>query len=99
MLVVRVIRAPFFAINFLVSAFLVACFLAWVSVGDWCEEGLRVLGYQERPYWLPGVIGGTTYLGVGIVGPAYLAHYLIGWPGILVGPLSMLMVIAILGRW
>ncbi|MBN1313050.1 MAG: hypothetical protein JXB30_16680 [Anaerolineae bacterium] len=99
MLVVRVIRAPFFVINFLVSAFLVAFFLAWVSVGDWCEVGLHWLGYQKHPYWLPGVVGFAAYFGLGVAGPAYLGCHLIGWPGVLAGPLCMLVLIAVLGRW
>jgi hypothetical protein len=98
-MVVRVIRAPFFVVNFLVSSLLVSFILAWVSVGDWCEEGLCGVGYAGRPDWLPGLVGGTTYLGLGIIGPAYLAYHLIGWPGILAGPLCILIGIAVLGRW
>ncbi len=78
---------------------LTAFFLAWVSVGDWCEDGLHWLGYQERPHWLPGVVGIAAYIGLGIAGPAYLGYYLIGWPGVFVGPLCALVIIAILGRW
>ena len=95
----RVIRAPLFAVNFLISVLLVSFFLAWVSVGDWCEDGLRWLRYQGRPYWLPGAAGIVVYLGLGIVGPAYLAYQVVGWPGVLAGPLLILVVIAVLGRW
>ncbi len=96
---VRVIRAPFFLLNLLVGASLVCFFLAWISVGDWCEDVMCWLGYRERPHWLPGVVGVAAYTGLGIVGPAYLAHTLIGWPGVIAGPLFSLVMIAILGRW
>lgn len=97
---VRVIRLPvFIVINMLVGGALVFFFLAWVSVGDWCEDGLRWLGYRGHPDWLPGVVGIAVYVGLGIAGPAYLGHYLVDWPGLIVGPLITLVMIAILGRW
>jgi hypothetical protein len=99
MMVLRVVRVPVFVFNLLVGTSLVCFFLAWVSVGDWCEGGLHRLGYQERPHWLPGVLGILVYLGLGIVGPAYLGYYLVGWPGAIIGPLCTLVMIAILGRW
>lgn len=97
---VRVIRLPvFIVLNMLVGGALVFFFLAWVSVGDWCEDGLRWLGYKGRTDWLPGVLGIAVYVSLGIAGPACLGYSLIGWPGAIVGPLCMLVTIAILGRW
>jgi hypothetical protein len=96
---VRVIRAPFFLLNLLVGAALVCFFLAWVSVGDWCQDALRRLGYREHPDWLPGALGVAAYVSLGIAGPAYLGYTLVGWPGVIAGPLLALAIIAILGRW
>ncbi len=96
---VRVIRAPFFLLNLLVGTALVFFFLAWVSVGDWCEDGLHWLGYGEHPHWLPGVVGVAAYIGLGIAGPALLSYYLVGWLGVIVGPICVLVLIAVLGRW
>ena len=96
----RVIRLPVFIVfNMLVGGALVFFFLAWVSVGDWCEDGLHWLGYRERPDWLPGVVGIAAYIGLGIAGPAYLGYYLIGWLGIILGLLCAQVMIAVLGRW
>jgi hypothetical protein len=95
----RVIRSPLFVFNLLAGAGLVSFFLAWVSVGDWCEGGLRWLGYRGRPYWLPAVVGIVTYVGMGIVGPACLIRYFIGWPGLLLGPMCALVLIALADRW
>ncbi len=97
---IRVLRLPVFIVfNLLVGGALAFFFLAWISVGDWCEYGLHWLGYRERPDWLPGVLGIAAYIGLGIAGPAYLGGYLIGWPGAILGPFCALLVIAILGRW
>lgn len=96
---VRIIRAPFFMISLLVGAILTFFILAWVSVGGWCEDALRWLGYRERQSWLPAVFGMVGYVGFGIAAPAYAGWHLIGWPGAIVGPILALAAIAVLGRW
>lgn len=96
---VRVVRAPIFVFSLLVGTAMVSFFLAWVSVGDWCEDGLRWLGYRERPGWLPSLLGVAAYVALGIAGPAYLGYFLLGWPGAIVGPICALVMVAILGRW
>jgi hypothetical protein len=97
--VVRLARAPFFVAGLLFSLVPVFFFFAWVSVASWCEDGLRRVGYRGRPAWLPAVLGIVGYAGLGIAGPAYLGHALIGWPGAILGPLLVLCSVAILGRW
>lgn len=74
-------------------------FFAWVSVGSWCEDALRWLGYRARPRWLPAALGLMAYVGLGIAGPAYLGTVVLGWPGAVLGPAVALGAIAILGRW
>ena len=95
----KVLRAPFFLIGLAASMIPVFFIFAWVSVGSWCEDLLRLIGYQNRPRWLPPVLGVLVYAGLGIVGPALLGHWLIGWPGSILGPLIILGAIAKLGRW
>lgn len=95
----QIIRAPFFWLGVLLS-FIPAFFIfSVVSVGAWCEDALHAIGYRARPRWLPGVLGVLGYVGLGIAVPAYLGSLLIGWPGILVGPVLALGCIAVLGRW
>jgi len=72
---------------------------AWVTVGAWCEDGLRRLGYHNLPRWLPAVLGVLGYASLGIAGPAVLGDWLIGWPGAVLVPLLVLGIIAKLGRW
>jgi hypothetical protein len=95
----RVVRSPFFVFSFLLGALLVTFVLAWVSVGDWCEGVLRWLGYRGSPYWLPAAAGLMAYVGLGIIGPAYLGAFLVSWPGLLAGPLCVLVLIALADRW
>ena len=95
----RIIRAPFFMVSLLISLIMAFWFFATVSVGAWCEDALRWLGYKSRPLWLPGVLGVIGYTGLGIVGPAYLGGLLIGWPGAILSPLLVLAAIAWFGHW
>jgi hypothetical protein len=95
----RFIRAPVFFLGLLFSAIAAFVICAAVSVGSWCEDALRWLGYRSRPAWLPPVLGIIGYVGLGVAGPAYLGGSLIGWPGAVLGPLLMLGLIAVLGRW
>jgi hypothetical protein len=95
----RVIRAPFLVLG-IVFAFIPALFMfAVVSVGDWSERILRIVGYRARPHWLPGVMGILGYVGLGIAAPAYLGNLLLGWPGSVAAPVIALACIAVLGRW
>ncbi len=95
----RIVRAPVFLVGLLISAIPAFFICAVVSVGSWCEDGLRWIGYRSRPAWLPAALGIVGYVGLGVAGPAYLGGSLIGWPGAILGPLLMLGLIAVLGRW
>lgn len=92
-------RAPVFLFSLAVSMVFVFFIFAWVSVGAWCEDGLRALGFRQQPRWLPAILGVLGYATLGIVGPAWLGSWLIGWPGALFAPLLVLGLIARLGRW
>jgi len=92
-------RAPVFLIGLATSMVCVFFIFAWVTVGAWCEDGLRALGYRNQPRWLPAILGVLMYLGLGITGPAVLGGKLIGWPGAVLVPLAILGLIAKLGRW
>ena len=95
----RIVRAPFFLLSVAMSMLPAFFIFAAVSVGAWCEDVLRWLGYRSRPAWLPGALGIVGYAGLGVAGPAYLGGALIGWPGAVLGPMLALALIAILGRW
>ncbi len=95
----RAARAPFFAIALLFSMLPVFFIFAWVSVGAWCEDVLHWLGYDTRPRWLPGVAGIAIYVGLGIAAPAYLGHLVVGWPGLIIGPVLVIAAISRLGHW
>lgn len=97
--IVKLIKAPFFFFGLLLSFIPVLFIFAAVTIGSWCEDGLWRLGYRSKPAWLPGVLGILGYGGLGVAGPAYLGNSLIGWPGVILGPLAMLGVIAVLGKW
>jgi hypothetical protein len=95
----RIVRAPFFVISLVISIPLALFFLAWVSVGAWCEDGMRWLGYRARPRGLPAVVGFVMYVGLGIAAPTILGWALLGWPGAVLGPVLALGAIVILGHW
>ncbi len=95
----RMLRAPIFVIGLLFSFIPVFFLFAVVSIGSWCEDLLRQLGYRSRPAWLPPVLGVLGYASFGLAGPAYLGERLLGWPGAVLGPVLMLGVIAVLGKW
>ncbi len=94
-----IIRAPFFLLGVLFGMIPTFFIFAMVSVGSWCEDALRWVGYRSRPAWLPAVLGAVVYAAFGLAGPAYLGQHLIGWPGAIVGPVLALGAIAVLGRW
>ncbi|GAB4470219.1 MAG: hypothetical protein Kow00124_06200 [Anaerolineae bacterium] len=95
----KVMRAPFFALNLLVGSILTVIVLASVTVGAWADGLLRLIGIRMRPHWLPAALGVVGYLGLGIALPAYLGSLLIGWPGAMLAPLLVLAGVVILGRW
>lgn len=95
----RIIRAPFLALGILFALIPTFFMFAVVSVGDWSERLLRIMGYRARPHWLPGVLGILGYVGLGIAIPAYLGDLLLGWPGSIVAPIVALACIAVLARW
>ncbi len=95
----RILRAPVFLISLMLSMIMVFVIVASVSVGSWCEDALRWLGYRSRPRWLPAALGVIGYLSLGLAAPALLGRLLIGWPGAILGPVLALGAIAVLGRW
>ena len=92
-------RAPLFLVGLAISMVFVFFVFAWVTVGAWCEDGIRALGYRGRPRWLPAVLGMLVYAGGGIAAPAILGDRLVGWPGAVFAPLLILAAIAKLGHW
>lgn len=97
--VLRILRLPFFLLGLILGLVGVLFFVAATSVGGWCEDALRWLGYRSRPAWLPIALGASAYTVLGVAGPAYLGGQLIGWPGAILGPVLVLGAIAILGKW
>jgi hypothetical protein len=95
----RLVHAAAFLLGLFFSFIPVTFLFASVSVGAWCEEFLQRIGYTSRPDWLPPLVGVLGYTGFGVVGPAYLGGLLLGWPGVVLGPLIMLIVVAVLGKW
>jgi hypothetical protein len=93
------VRAPVFLIGLAGSMIFVFFIFAWVTVGAWCEDGLRALGCRRLPRWLPAALGLLGYATLGIAGPAWFGSWLIGWPGAVFAPLLVLSLIARLGRW
>lgn len=97
--ILRIIAIPVFVVGLILSFIPFFFILASVSIGAWCEDILRRLGYRARPSWLPMALGIAGYAGLGVAGPAYAGRLLIGWPGAIIAPLLTLVAIAILGRW
>ncbi len=95
----RVVRAPFVLISLLVGTILLFGFLSSISMGEWFELALRRLGHRGNPYWLSGALGVVAYLGLGLVLPAIGGNAVIGWPGMIVGPVVAVLIISRLGRW
>src|SRR5574341_2465141 len=88
-----------FLAGLFVSFIPIAFLFASVTFGAWCEELLLRIGFTSRPGWLPPVVGVLGYAGFGVAGPAYLGGHLLGWPGAVAGPLIILGVVAVLGKW
>ncbi len=95
----RVVRAPFLALGIILALIPAIFIFAVVSVGDWSERLLCIVGYRARPQWLPFALGILGYVGLGVAAPAYLGGLLLGWPGSLIAPIIALGCIAVLGRW
>jgi hypothetical protein len=95
----RMIRAPFLMLGILLALIPAIFIFAVVSVGDWCEDLLKLVGYRARPHWLPGALGILGYVGFGIAVPVYLGDLLLGWPGRVAAPILALACIAVLGQW
>jgi len=95
----RIVRAPFFLLSVALSLLPLLALFASVSIGAWFDDVLTWLGYEQRPRWLPAVLGVLSYAGLGIAAPAFLGNLLIGWPGAVAGPVLALALIAVLGRW
>ena len=94
----RLMRAPIVFIGFVVGSYLTGVFLAFVSLGAWVEGALRWLGVK-RLGGLSALAGVGGFLVLGVVGPAWLGERLIGWPGLILGPLLILGLVALLDRW
>jgi hypothetical protein len=95
----KYVRAPLFFVNLLIGGILTFSILASVSIGAWIEDALRFTGYEAKRSWLPAIIGILLYLAVGLIGPIVLGNYLIGWPGAVITPVIIGLVIVYLGRW
>jgi hypothetical protein len=92
------LRAPLVWIGFLLSLYLTGVFAAIVSLGAWVEDGLRWLGLK-RVGTVSAVTGVVGFLGLGVIGVAWLGNRLIGWPGLIVGPLLAMAFVGLLDRW
>lgn len=97
--VLRFARAPIVLSSLLIGALLLFGTLASISIGEWCEVALRRLGFRSEPYWLPGALGVIGYVGLGLIGTAYAGYRLIGWAGLLVGPVLVVWIVSRLGHW
>jgi len=93
------VRAPFVLISLLIGLILLLLVLSIISFGEWVEIALKWAGYRGRPYWIPGVLGFVAYLGLGFIGPAYGGNALLGWPGLIAGPMIAVAIISWLGQW
>ena len=73
-------------------------FLAAISVGGWYDNILQRLN-SKTPGWIPALFGILTFMLVGIVIPAVALRQLLGWPGTLLGPTLMVLLVALLDHW
>lgn len=95
----KYLRAPFMVFGVVFGGLGVAFAVASVTVGDWAERALRLLGYKGRPTWLPALIGVGGYLSLGVAAPAWGGFRLIGWPGALIAPMLVLLLMALVDQW
>lgn len=95
----KLILAPLFLISVVIGTALTFIVIAIVSVGSWFEVLLRRLGYRVAEGWLPGILGVAAYLLLGIIGLGLLGKSAIGWPGLLIGPIGGLILVALIDRW
>ena len=98
-ILLRIIRAPFVLVSLLVGTLLLFGFLSSISVGEWCEQLLKRLGYRGNPYWIPGLFGVGGFVCFGVLAPAIGGNALIGWPGIIAGPIIAVLIISRLDYW
>jgi hypothetical protein len=94
----RLLRAPVVWVGFVISLYVSGVFFAVVSVGAWAEDALRWLGVK-RLDGLSAAAGVGGFLLLGVAGPAWLGNRLLGWPGLIVGPLLVMGLVALLDRW
>lgn len=94
----RLLRAPFVVVGFIISLYLSSLFFATVSIGGWVEDGLRWVGL-ERTGTASAIAGALGVLTLTLVGPAWLGNRLLGWPGLIIGPLLAMLLVALLDRW
>ena len=95
----RIIRAPFFLIQLALSWWVACGFFASVSIGAWCEDGLRLAGLRRHPVWLPGALGVAGYLLFGVALPIALGIRVAGAAGAVGLQLAVLALIAWIGKW
>lgn len=93
-----ILRAPIVWVGLVISLYLTGIFCATVSVGGWIEGLLRWLGLK-RVGTVSAVGGVLGFLVLGVAAPLWLGNRLIGWPGLILGPLLALALVAILDRW
>ena len=109
-----VMRAPFVIGGFIFSIYLTGVFMATVTVGGWVEAELRRLGMRsmKRVGFISALSGVVGYILLGIIVPAWLVFMLIGkwlpmlfkigmpgWPGLIIGPLVAMAVLARAAKW
>ena len=94
----RAVRAPFTLVSLAIGGILMFLFLAAISVGGWYEKLLLRLG-TNTPGWIPASLGVVTFLLVGMVVPAVILGQLIGWPGAVLGPTIMVILVSRLNHW
>lgn len=92
------LRAPIVWVGFVISLYVSGVLFAVVSVGAWAEEAFRWLRIR-RLDGLSGVAGVGGFLLLGVFGPAWLGDRLLGWPGLIAGPLLVMGLVALLDRW
>nr|MBN1229731.1 hypothetical protein [Anaerolineae bacterium] len=95
---IRILRAPFFLILLLASMPLVFFFFAWVTIGAWFQDLSGKAGITARG-WVFAAFGFFVYTSLGLVLPAIIGSYLLGWVGAVITPIVLLAGIAYLGKW
>lgn len=95
----RLVRAPFFIISLILSTYAIFAVMACITVGVWLETAIIRFGIGVGRGWIAFAGGVVLWVGIGIIGSAMVGATLMGWVGIIVGPLLAIVIIAVLGKW